>query len=105
MKKKKNIKITEDDLKFIYGKDYELFREKVLSNCFCHNCVKREDEKYSVRIVNYQIFINDLNDVILRGFCAECGGRVGRYSETGEVEETTKRVKKLRQKYLNIWQK
>ncbi len=99
MKKKQNIKITEDDLKFIYGKDYEFFQEKVLSNCFCHNCIRGENGKYSVKIVNYEIFINDLNDVVLQGFCVECGGRVGRYSETGEVEETAKRVKKLKEKY------
>jgi len=95
--RKNPIKITEEDLKFIHGNDYDLFREKILPNCFCYPCIKKG--KNMVRIVNYEIFINDLNDVELQGFCAECGGRVGRYSETGEVKEYVPRVKKVREKY------
>ncbi len=52
-----------------------------------------------VTIVNYEIFINDLNDVELQGFCSVCGGRVGRYSETGEVKKYVPRVKKVREKH------
>ena len=97
IKNKKLLKITEEDLKFIHGKDYEFFQRKVLPNCFCYPCVK--NGKRTVKIMNYEIFINDLNDVELQGFCDDCGGPVGRYSETGEVEETAKRVKKVRKKY------
>jgi len=40
-------------------------------------------------IVGYEdaIFKNDLGDTILRGKCAKCGGVVGRYLETGELEK------------------
>jgi len=41
----------------------------------------------------------DLNDIILRGFCAACGHPVNRYLETGEVESYLLRIKKVRQKY------
>ncbi|OGZ79082.1 MAG: hypothetical protein A2528_00675 [Candidatus Staskawiczbacteria bacterium RIFOXYD2_FULL_37_9] len=95
---KKLIKITEDDLKFIYGKEYSIFQEKVLTTCFCHKCTM-EEQGHLVKIRNYEIFINHLNDVELQGFCTDCGGPVGRYSETGEVEETAKRVKKVMKKY------
>ena len=95
--KKKPIKSTEEDLKFIHSADYEIFQNKILPNCFCYPCTK--NGKSTVRIVNYEIFLNDLNDVELQGFCAECGGRVGRYSETGEVKEYVPRVLRIKRKY------
>ncbi len=96
--RKKSIKITEEDLKFIYGDDYTFFREKILPNCYCGTC-SREGRNNMVTIVNYEIFINDINDVLLEGFCSVCGGKVGRYSETGEVKEYAPRVQKIREKY------
>jgi hypothetical protein len=96
MAEKKQLKITEEDLKFIYGDDYGFFQSKILSNCHCANC---PESKYDSTIVNYEIFLNDLNDVILRGFCAKCGGKIGRYSETGEVEKYLPRIKKIKKKY------
>jgi hypothetical protein len=96
--KKKPIKIAEEDLKFIHGDDYAFFREKILPNCFCTSCSKNGRDNV-VTIVDYEIFINDLNDVILQGFCSVCGGRVGRYSETGEVKEYVPRVLKIKRKY------
>ena len=99
--RKKPIKITEEDLRFIHGNDYDLFREKILPNCFCTACSK-EGRDNVVTIVNFEIFINDLNDVELEGFCSVCSGRVGRYSETGEVEEYVPRVKKVREKYKKV---
>lgn len=96
--RKKPIKITEEDLKFIYGDDYDFFQEKILPNCHCGKCSK-EGRDSMVTITNYDIFINDLNDVLLEGVCSVCGGRVGRYSETGEVKEYVPRVKKIREKY------
>jgi peptide methionine sulfoxide reductase MsrB len=38
-------------------------------------------EKYS---------LNDLHDVIVEGKCGNCGGRIARYFETGENEESRK---------------
>lgn len=96
MQTKKEIKLTETDLKTIYGPEYNFFREKILSNCFCFRC---KDRGYDTTIVDYEIFLNDINDVILRGFCAACGGSVNRYLETGEVNKYLPRIKKVRQKY------
>jgi hypothetical protein len=96
--RKKPIKIVEDDLKFIYGDDYIFFRQKILPNCFCSSCSK-EGADSIVTITNYEIFINDINDVLLEGFCLVCGGRVGRYSETGEVKKYVSRVLKIKRKY------
>lgn len=98
VKNKTKIKITEEDLKFIHGNDYSRFRDKILPNCFCVKCCV-SGEKDVVKIINYEIFINHLNDVELQGFCADCGGPVGRYCETGEVKSYLLRIKKIKQKY------
>ena len=98
MQNKKEIKLTETDLKAIYGPDYNFFQEKILSNCFCHRC---RVKSYTAMITKYKIFLNDLNDIVLRGVCAACGGPVNRYLETGEVESYLPRIKKVKQKYAN----
>ncbi len=94
---KNQLQITEKEVKFIYADDYEFFQNKILSNCYCLTC---KPKKYNSKIVNYQIFINHLNDVILRGFCSECGSRLNRYLETGEVVNYVQRIKKVKQKYV-----
>lgn len=95
-KQKNEFKITEQDLKTIYGDDYDFFLTKILPNCFCQDCTPKSG---SVTISNYQIFLNDLNDIVLRGFCAKCGGKIGRYLETGEVEEYAWKIKKMKKEY------
>ena len=89
-KKKKEIKMTEEQLKYIYGKDWDSFTEEILPNCFCP-CAGG-----NTTIIDYEIFLNDLNDIELKGKCARCGGAVGRYVETGEVEEYGGRIKKFK---------
>lgn len=91
--RKKELKIAQEDLKKIYGKDWKFFQEKILSNCYCHTC----KGSYNATIVDYKIFINDLNDTILKGKCKICSTSVNRYLETGEVyayEERIEEVKK-----------
>jgi hypothetical protein len=47
-------------------------------------------------VVDYEIFLNDLNDIFLRGFCSVCKNPMGRYLETGEVAEFEERIKEVR---------
>lgn len=93
MSSKKQIKITKEDLMAIYGKDYRLFEEKIIPNCYCHKC----QTPYQSTIANYEILLNDLNDIVLEGFCAKCGSRMNRYLETGEVPEYQEGIKKVRE--------
>lgn len=86
---KKNVKINQADLQFIYGDDYSFFKSKIISNCFCTTC---PNSKYDSTIVDYAIFVNELNDLILKGKCAKCGNKIARYLETGEVEEYAERI-------------
>jgi len=98
MSNKKQIKITKEDLTAIYGKDYHLFEEKIIPNCYCPTC----KTPYQSTIVNYEIFLNDLNDLILQGFCAKCGSRTNRYLETGEVPEYQERIIKVKENLKKV---
>ena len=93
MSNKKQIEITKEDLVAIYGKDYRLFEEKFIPNCYCHMC----KTPYQSTIINYEIYLNDLNDLILQGFCAKCGSHMNRYLETGELPEYQERIKKVKE--------
>lgn len=95
MSNKKQIKITKKDLIATYGKDYHFFEEKIISNCRCVEC----KTPYTSTIINYEIFLNDLNDIILKGFCAKCGSPVNRYLETGEVDKYLPGIRQIRRKH------
>ncbi len=99
-KKKKDREITEDDLKFIHGEDYPMFKEKIIPNCDCTLCRdNRIQDPYGSTIVHYRIFLNYLNDMILRGTCAKCGNDVVRYLETSQVPAYAGRIAIVREKY------
>ena len=92
MKIIKTFKITEEELKFIHGNDYDFFRSKILPNCYCHNCY---DYKHCSTITNYYIHLIPSNNIVLKGFCAKCGGKIARYLETGESEEYLPRINQI----------
>ena len=92
---KKQIKISKKDLKNIYGDSFQSFEEKIVPNCRCVQC----KASYTSTIINYKIFLNDLNDIILEGSCAKCKGPINRYLETGEVDKYQKVIYKVRRKF------
>jgi len=92
MSNKKQVEISKQDLQIIYGDDYSFFQSKILPNCYCGRC----NTPYTSTIVDYEIYLNALDDVLLSGLCSKCGGRVNRYLETGEVDEYQQNIKKVR---------
>jgi hypothetical protein len=80
--KRNEIKIDIDDIRVIFGDDFEHFNS-IINNVFCANC----GGSYSRTIINYTAYLNKLNDIILKGECKSCSGKVGRYIETGESKE------------------
>ncbi len=88
IKNKKEIELSKKQLKAVMGSDWQVFTEKLLNNCHCP-CT---GGGYDVTIVDYRIFLNDLNDVILRGKCKGCGKELNRYLETGENEDCLNRI-------------
>ncbi|MBL4862826.1 MAG: hypothetical protein JKY09_07415 [Crocinitomicaceae bacterium] len=88
---KKEIEITDFELNRIF----EVSPVKLglfLENIFCPNCKNPELKK----LVDYKIYIDELNDTILKGKCAGCSELAIRYIETGENTEMNSIIAKIR---------
>ena len=95
MSNKKQIEISKEDLRNIYGNNFHSLEEKIIPNCWCGKC----NPSHPSTIVNYKIYLNDLNDIILEGACAKCKSPINRYLETGEVDKYQKDINKVRRKF------
>jgi hypothetical protein len=80
--KRNEIKIDMDDIRVIFGDDIDHFNT-IINNVFCTSC----GGAYDRTIVNFTAYLNNLNDIVLKGECKTCSGKVGRYIETGESKE------------------
>ncbi len=86
------IEIGEEDIRIIMQEDYHHW-DKLTSNCFCWHC---KGEERLTTIVNYKAYLNDLEDILLKGECKTCGHPVNRYIETGENKEKAAVAKHIR---------
>lgn len=93
--KLQDLEITNEDLRRIHGSDWEKFLKKIIRNCYCGHC----QSNYDSIIIEYKIFLNDLNDIVLKGKCRTCKRPIARYAETGEVPQYSKRIEEVRIKY------
>jgi hypothetical protein len=84
------IEISLKDIELIMGDSFSFFPE-LLDNCFCAKC-----ENHTTSIINYKAYLNNLQDISLRGECARCGQAVGRYIETGESKESVEAADRIR---------
>ena len=80
--KRNEIKIDLDDIQVIFGGEMDHFNT-ILKSVYCTKC----GGSYDKTIVNYTAYLNNLNDIVLKGECQTCSGKVGRYLETGESKE------------------
>ena len=88
-RKKSEIQITKKDAEYILGSGRRGL--KIAENSvFCGKCCRIVSGM--VTIINYEVFVDDLGGIILKGYCKNCGGHVGRYIESGEKLEELKRV-------------
>lgn len=94
-RKEDDFELDEKDFRSIFGSEWSTFEKKIITNCYCGNCVS----DYNSTIIDYKILLNDLNDLILHGKCADCGKPIGRYVETGENEEYTEIIEAIKKRY------
>lgn len=83
-RKQTKIPITIEDVGFIYHNQLENFYVHT-SQCFCAHCRKGATSTIS----HYTIFLNNLFDIELHGFCRSCAYKMNRYIETGEYPGMT----------------
>lgn len=88
-----DICITIEDAQQILGEQFLEHWEIVTNNIFCMHCDKKYDSKLAP---DPKIWLNRLGDLILNGHCVSCGGRVGRYVETGETPAFFERAMQIR---------
>lgn len=62
----------------------------LLGYLYCANC-----ETPGRHIVEYRVFVNRLDDLVLRGRCSACSGPAGRYLETGEDPVLAERIQAM----------
>ncbi len=80
--------LSREQLVIIIGEDWMKF-QNLLNYCLCPTCKK------SVAIVDYKIFLNKMNDIVLKGKCVECNTSINRYIETGENPKYIERIKAI----------
>jgi len=89
------VEIGPLQLRSMFGQTYEEDIEIAINSIFC-DC--GADRKH---LINYKSYINDLNDVILKGWCSSCKTIAARYIETGErkgIEKIADKIRKLNRK-------
>jgi hypothetical protein len=91
MATRSKVEITESDLKIILGNEFSEFAKKIISNVYCGNC----GPPYNSTITNYRIFLNELDDIILEGFCKKCKQPAARYVEARGVTKYQGRLAKI----------
>lgn len=98
MRKEREISITEEDLKFIVEDEFDDIVDLARTNSFCSRCFRK---KVEVEMIDYELFLNDLNDVIFQGKCKSCEGRIARYVEIGEQEKFRMRTEIIKESKVN----
>lgn len=77
------LQLTTDGLKFIAENNYEKLIKLAKYNAYCPSCYRYR----CVEMVNFEIYLNNVNDVIFKGTCKTCKRKINRYVETGEHDK------------------
>lgn len=73
-----DIEIEMEDVGLIMGEDFDEL-DILLNSTFCSAC-----KQHVTTIVDYNIYMNKIDDIIFKGKCKACGSPVVKYIETGE---------------------
>lgn len=87
-----DVELNQWEFRLIMGESWQ-DRDLFIDNIFC-DCSSPEK-----KLIDFKIYLNDLNDLVLRGKCSSCNTIAARYLETGENEESNKaaeRIKKMK---------
>lgn len=93
MKKLPELKINRFQLAVLLEKEEKYFCNLVIeNNVYCSEC--RGAAKNGVDVK--EIYLTELNDIIIRGNCRKCGGEVARIFEFGEKKEFQRKANRFR---------
>ena len=89
-----DVELNEWEFRLIMDDSWEHLPE-IIENIFCQ--CKSPNKK----LIDYKIYLVDLNDIVLRGMCSGCNTIAARYIETGEGKtnlEVAERIRKMKNK-------
>ena len=90
MKRLKILEISEQEAIILLDHNQDKFK-MLVSNVFCPHCEGSLGNKVT-EIIDYNIFLETSNDIVLKGNCKLCRGNVARLIETGENPDIKKKV-------------
>jgi len=85
----KDIELNQWEFQLVMGeawKDRNIFIESIFCDCKAQN----------KKLIDFKVYLNDLNDVILNGWCSGCKTIASRYIETGENKESFEAAQRIR---------
>ncbi|MHA2032645.1 MAG: hypothetical protein ACW99Q_25015 [Candidatus Kariarchaeaceae archaeon] len=85
----KDIELNPWEFQLVMGEAWD-DREILINNFFC-DC-----KSPNRQLIGYKIYLNDINDIILRGKCSGCKTIVARYIETGENSKSVEAANRIR---------
>lgn len=84
MNKKAEVKIHQFQLRTLLDEErMEVYNTILAKNVYCNNCRGEAKEGIDVE----EVVINHISDIIVRGRCKICKGKVARYFEFGENDD------------------
>jgi len=93
MTKLTDIKINRFQLNVLLNDEHKkVFNVILQQGVFCSTCGGNCSKGVEVR----EIFLNSLNDIMIRGNCNACNGKVTRIMEFGEDKEFFEKANKFR---------
>lgn len=84
-----DIELNDWEFRLVMGDSWDN-RDIFLNSIFC---MCGAPEKI---MIDYKIYLTDLNDLVLRGLCSGCNTIAARYIETGENPERFKAADRIR---------
>ena len=85
----KDIELNEWEYQLVMGEAWE-HRDLFINNFFCNCGVENR------KLIDVKVYLNDINDIILRGKCSGCNTIAARYIETGENPDSAEAGKRIR---------
>ena len=98
MERPEEIRINQLQLDKLLDEKQKYFFDKILlENVFCKNCKGTCTQGIKIS----EMFISTLNDIVVKGICNICGGKVARVMEFGEDPAFYARVTEYRKTLKN----
>ncbi len=93
MKRPAEIQINQFQLAVLLGEELlNNYKQALTDYVYCNTCNGHAKKGIEVK----EIFLTDLNDILVRGTCKTCNGRVARMLEFGENKEFYAKAMKFR---------